>query len=134
MAIRDYSDFASPLPHPGEHLREDYLPAYRLTAGALAKAMGLKDRARVERLVREQQPVTADTALRLGKVFGTSADLWLNMQAQHDRPRPRSKPRISWRRSSGWRPRRRRSGMQSQLQGEASSAGGWVSCPRILLK
>ncbi|HEY5412770.1 MAG TPA: HigA family addiction module antitoxin [Caulobacteraceae bacterium] len=84
MAIRDYSDFASPLPHPGEHLREDYLPAYRLTAGALARAMGLKDRTRVERLVREQQPVTADTALRLGKVFGTSADLWLNMQAQHD--------------------------------------------------
>ena len=84
MAIRDYSEFEVPLPHPGEHLREDYLPAYGLTAGMLAKAMGLPDRTRVERLIRERQPVTADTALRLGKVFGTSPDLWLNMQAQHD--------------------------------------------------
>ena len=84
MAVRNYFDFASPLPHPGEHLREDYLPDYRLTPGALAKAMGLKDRTRIERLVRETQPVTPDTALRLAKVFGTSADFWMNLQAQHD--------------------------------------------------
>lgn len=84
MAAHDYSDFHSPLPHPGEHLREDFLPDYRLTAGALAKAMGLRDRTRIERLVRETQPVTPDTALRLAKVFGTSADFWMNLQAQHD--------------------------------------------------
>jgi len=84
MAVRNYFDFVSPLPHPGEHLREDYLPDYRLTPGALAKAMGLKDRTRIERLVRETQPVTPDTALRLAKVFGTSADFWMNLQAQHD--------------------------------------------------
>lgn len=84
MAVRDYSKFQSPLPHPGEHLREDFLPDYRLTAGALAKAMGLRDRTRIERLVRETQPVTPDTALRLAKVFGTSADFWMNLQAQHD--------------------------------------------------
>lgn len=84
MSARDYSEFASPLPHPGEHLREEYLPGYGLTAGALAKAMGLKDRTRIERLVRESQPVTPDTALRLAKVFGTSADFWMNLQTQHD--------------------------------------------------
>ncbi len=84
MAVRNYLDFASPLPHPGEHLREDYLPDYGLTPGALAKAMGLKDRTRVERLVRETQPVTPDTALRLAKVFATTADFWMNLQAQHD--------------------------------------------------
>lgn len=84
MTARDYSEFTSPLPHPGAHLREDYLPDYGLTAGALAKAMGLKDRTRVERLVRETQPVTPDTALRLAKVFGTSADFWMNLQTQHD--------------------------------------------------
>ena len=72
MAARNYTDFKSPLPHPGEHLREDYLPDYGLTPGALAKAMGLRDRTRIERLVREAQPVTPDTALRLAKVFGTS--------------------------------------------------------------
>jgi addiction module HigA family antidote len=80
----DFADFVSPLPHPGEHLREDFLPAYCLTAGALAKAMGLKDRTRVERLVREQQPISADTALRLARVFGTTAQYWINLQTDHD--------------------------------------------------
>ena len=84
MTARDYSTFDSPLPHPGEHLREDFLPQYGLTAGALAKAMGLKDRTRIERLIRETQPITSDTALRLAKVFGTSADLWMGLQAGHD--------------------------------------------------
>jgi addiction module HigA family antidote len=84
MTIRDYTTFAAPLAHPGEHLREDYLPAFDLTAGALAKAMGLKDRTRIEQLVREQRSVTSDTALRLGRVFGTSAEFWMNLQAQHD--------------------------------------------------
>ena len=84
MAGHDYSSFVSPLPHPGEHLREEFLPGYNLTAGALAKAMGLKDRTRIERLIREQQSVTADTALRLGKVFGTSPQFWINLQTGHD--------------------------------------------------
>src|SRR6202008_1059011 len=80
----DLVDLVSPLPHPGEHLREDFLPEYGLTAGALAKAMGLKDRTRVERLIREQQAITPDTALRLGRVFGASPEFWMNLQAQHD--------------------------------------------------
>lgn len=84
MRAFDFEDFISPAPHPGEHLREDYLPAFNLTAGALARAMGLKDRTRIERLIREKQPVTADTALRLGKVFGTSAQFWINLQNAHD--------------------------------------------------
>ena len=61
----DY-DFASPLPHPGEILREDFLAPLGMTPGALAKAMGLKDRMRLER------------------VFGASAQFWMNLQAQHD--------------------------------------------------
>ena len=84
MSAHDYTRFAAPLPHPGEHLREDYLPQYDLTPGALSRAMGLKDRTRIERLVREAQPVTPDTALRLSRVFGTSAEFWMNLQAQHD--------------------------------------------------
>jgi addiction module HigA family antidote len=84
MANLDFSTFVSPAPHPGEHLREDYLPEYGLTPGALAKAMGLKDRTRIERLVRGAQPVTPDTALRLARVFGTSPQFWMNLQAQHD--------------------------------------------------
>ena len=69
MADIDFSQFASPTPHPGEQLREEFLPHYHLTPGALSRAMGLKDRTRIERLVREQQPVTADTALRLARVL-----------------------------------------------------------------
>jgi addiction module HigA family antidote len=84
MATHDFANFAAPAPHPGEHLREDYLPVYDLSAGALAKAMGLKDRSRIERLVREKQSITADTALRLAKVFGTSPQYWINLQTTHD--------------------------------------------------
>lgn len=80
----DYTTFAEPLAHPGAHLREDFLPDYGLTPGALARAMGLKDRTRIERVVREQQPVTSDTALRLARVFGTTAEFWMNLQTQHD--------------------------------------------------
>ena len=81
----DYTTFAAPAPHPGEHIREDYLPAYNLTPGRLARAMGLGNaRQRIERLVRGQQDITADTALRLGRVFGTTPDFWLNLQATHD--------------------------------------------------
>lgn len=82
--MTDFTQFAAPAPHPGEHLREDFLPEYKLTPGALAKAMGLKDRTRIERLIRETQPVTADTALRLGRVFGNSAQFWINLQTSHD--------------------------------------------------
>lgn len=77
-------DFASPLPHPGEILREEYMEPLGLTAGALARAMGLKDRTRIERLSRELQPVTAETALRLGRALGTSSQFWMNLQSQHD--------------------------------------------------
>ncbi len=84
MTGHDYTTFERPLAHPGEHLREDYLPGFNLTAGALAKRMGLKDRTRIERVVRERQPVTPDTALRLAKVFRTTPEFWMNLQAQHD--------------------------------------------------
>jgi antitoxin HigA-1 len=78
--------FKRPLPpHPGETLAEDYLEPLRLSPGALAKQMGLKGRQRIERLVRGQQSITADTALRLARVFtNTSPELWMNLQAAHD--------------------------------------------------
>lgn len=80
----DYTGFETPAPHPGEHLREDFLPGYKLTAGGLARAMGLRDRARIERIVREKQAITADTALRLARVFATTPEFWINLQVAHD--------------------------------------------------
>lgn len=69
--------------HPGEVLREDFLMPMKLTAYAVARACGVP-RTRIERLVREETPVTADTALRLAKYFGTTAAFWMAMQAQYD--------------------------------------------------
>lgn len=69
--------------HPGEILREDFLPEYGLTAGALAKALRIP-RDRVEKIVRGQRDVTADTALRLGRYFGTTAQFWINLQSNYD--------------------------------------------------
>ena len=69
--------------HPGEVLREEFLAPLKMSAGALAKACGLP-RTRIERLESEQTGVTADTALRLGKALGTTAQFWLNLQNDYD--------------------------------------------------
>ncbi|WP_252405351.1 HigA family addiction module antitoxin, partial [Escherichia coli] len=57
--------------------------ALGLSAGAVAKACGVP-RTRIERIMREEMGVTADTALRLGRYFRTSPDLWLNLQQRFE--------------------------------------------------
>jgi addiction module HigA family antidote len=69
--------------HPGEVLRKEFLVPLGLSAGALAKACGVP-RTRIERIANEETAITADTALRLGKALGTSAQLWLNLQNEFD--------------------------------------------------
>jgi antitoxin HigA-1 len=69
--------------HPGEVLQEDFLIPLGLSAGALAKACGVP-RTRIERIANEETAIVADTALRLGKALGTSAQLWLNLQDEFD--------------------------------------------------
>jgi addiction module HigA family antidote len=69
--------------HPGEVLREEFLIPLNMSAGALAKACGVP-RTRIERLVNEETSVTADTALRLARAFGTSPEVWLNLQNDFD--------------------------------------------------
>jgi len=69
--------------HPGEVLREEFLVPLRMSAGSLAKVCGLP-RTRIERIANEQSGVTADTALRLAKALGTTAQLWLNLQTDYD--------------------------------------------------
>ena len=69
--------------HPGEVLREEFLVPLKMSAGALAKACGVP-RTRIERIAGEETAITADTALRLGKALGTSAQLWLNLQNEFD--------------------------------------------------
>jgi addiction module HigA family antidote len=70
--------------HPGEILREDYMLPLGLSATALAHAMGVTP-ARINDIVRERRGITADTALRLARYFGTDAQSWINLQTATER-------------------------------------------------
>ncbi len=67
----------------GEILMEEFLVPMRLTQGALAEAMGVP-RKHVNELCNDRRAVTAPTALILARVFGNSADFWLNVQRRND--------------------------------------------------
>ena len=70
-------------PHPGEFLREDYLPESGLSVAEAARRISVS-RQTMNELVREKRAVSPDMALRLGKLFGTSAQYWLNLQHNVD--------------------------------------------------
>lgn len=80
--VGDGSERLAPL-HPGEVLREEFMAPLDLTAYAVAKACRVP-RTRIERISREESGITADTALRLGKFLGTSAEFWLGLQDDYD--------------------------------------------------
>ena len=69
--------------HPGEILNEDFLLAMGITQYRLAKGLGVPAR-RINEIVHGKRAITADTALRLARFFGTSAEFWLNLQAHYD--------------------------------------------------
>jgi antitoxin HigA-1 len=69
--------------HPGEVLREEFLKPLNLSPYAIAKACHVP-RTRIERIVREEIGITADSALRLAKLFGTSPEFWLGLQADYE--------------------------------------------------
>lgn len=70
-------------PHPGEALREDFLPELGWTQQQLADRLGISFR-RVNEILGEKRPVTLDTALRLGRLFGQSAAFWMRLQLAWD--------------------------------------------------
>lgn len=69
--------------HPGEILREEFLVPLNLSANALAIALGVPA-PRINDIARERRGITADTALRLARYFGTSAEFWMGLQADYD--------------------------------------------------
>jgi len=69
--------------HPGEILFEDFMKPLGITQYRLAKAMNIYPR-RVNEIVHGKRAITADTALRLARFFGTSAEVWMNLQAYYD--------------------------------------------------
>ena len=69
--------------HPGEILLEDILRPLGLSQYRLAKGISVPPR-RINEIVHGKRAVTADTALRLGRFFGTTAQFWINLQSRHD--------------------------------------------------
>lgn len=69
--------------HPGEILRDDFLAPLKITVYTLAQAIKVP-RSRVNDVVLGRRGITADTAFRLARYFGTSPDFWINLQARHD--------------------------------------------------
>jgi antitoxin HigA-1 len=69
--------------HPGEMLREDFLPDYELTVAGLAEALGVS-RQSINELLRGRRAVSPAMALRLSRLFGNTPELWLNAQRAVD--------------------------------------------------
>lgn len=69
--------------HPGEMLREDFLPDYGLTTSGLAEAIGVS-RQSINELLHERRAISPAMALRLAKLFGNSPEFWLNAQRAVD--------------------------------------------------
>ena len=69
--------------HPGEVLLEDFLKPMGISQYRLAKDIGVLPR-RVNEIVQGKRAVTADTALRLARYFGTSVEVWMGLQADYD--------------------------------------------------
>ncbi len=69
--------------HPGETLREDFVKPLGLTANRLAIELRVPV-TRVNDIVRGKRAITADTALRLARYFGTTPQFWMNLQANYD--------------------------------------------------
>jgi len=69
--------------HPGEILREEFLKPMGISQNKLAREIGVPPR-RVNEIVLEKRSITADTAIRLAKYFGTSEGFWMGLQADYD--------------------------------------------------
>ncbi len=69
--------------HPGEVLLEDFLKPLGISQYRLAKEMKVYPR-KINEIVHGKRAITADTALRLSRYFGTSAEVWMNLQALYD--------------------------------------------------
>ncbi len=69
--------------HPGEILKEEFLKGFNITAYRLAKETKIPP-TRISEILKGRRRITADTALRLAKFFGTTPDFWLGLQVEYD--------------------------------------------------
>lgn len=83
MSIENTGTRAVRPTHPGEMLREDFMSDYGLTVSSLALALGVS-RQTINDLLRERRALTPEMALRLARLFGTSAGFWVDAQREVD--------------------------------------------------
>lgn len=76
------TDLIEPI-HPGEILMEDFIQGFGITQNKLAVSVGVPPR-RINEIVHGKRGITADTAVRLAKYFGTFAELWMNLQSLYE--------------------------------------------------
>ncbi len=69
--------------HPGEILQEDFIEGFGITQNRLAVAIGVPPR-RINEIVHGKRGITADTAIRLARYFGTSEEFWMNLQSNYE--------------------------------------------------
>jgi len=95
MAMKTITRTVRPI-HPGEMLREDFLPDYGMSASSFATALGVS-RQTVNELLNERRSVTPVMALSLARLFGNTPQFWLNAQAAVDlwEARKNSKAKLS---------------------------------------
>lgn len=75
-------DLIDPI-HPGEILMEDFIKGFGITQNKLAVSVGVPPR-RINEIVHGKRGVTADTAIRLARYFGTSDEFWMNLQSNYE--------------------------------------------------
>ena len=83
MSIANTKKREIPPTHPGEMIREDFMPDFDLTATSMAAALGVS-RQTINELLRERRAITPIMALRLSRLFGNSPEFWLNAQHARD--------------------------------------------------
>jgi len=83
MAIANTQSRQIPPTHPGEMLREDFMPDYGLTVTTLAAALGVS-RQTIHELIKEERAISPLMALRLSRLFGNSPTFWLNAQQSRE--------------------------------------------------
>lgn len=83
MSIPNTTSMKRKPTHPGEMLREDFLPEYNLTASSLAAAIGVS-RQSIYELLHERRTISTQMALRLARLFGNTPEFWLNAQRAVD--------------------------------------------------
>ena len=75
-------DLIEPI-HPGEILMEDFIEGFGITQNKLAVSIGVSPR-RINEIVHGKRGITADTAIRLARYFGTSEEFWMNLQSNYE--------------------------------------------------